>query len=803
MLRHIAARRDRVILVLAGLFLVVAAVVALASTATRIGRPTPGFITWQNLAVPAVTGSGDAAAAVPLRSVLEAVDGVPVASAAELHERLGQAPVGREFAYTFRHHDERTTVTLPTRLLGWGEMLPVVVPFLLNGLVLGVTSLVVFYFRPRLRAARAFLALGVTFGGMLLLALDAFAAAWLQRLCFTLDSLVPAALLHFALCFPEERAVVRRWPALEWLVYLPGLVLAALQNWFLGRSAAAHLAVSDVVYGADAAAAIVAIASLVYTFRRSGSAVARQQAKAVAAGFAVASFVPAIAILNVVLLDANIPFNPLAIFLLVCPVSIGWAIARHNLFEVDRFLRLGVVYGALSLLVFAAYAGLVVAGEWIVGAGAPLPAEVGALYIVAVLLLANPLRVRVQEAVDRLFYRQSYSYRGAVEHTSRRLASLLGTRDITGSVLHVVTDVMAIGSGALFVLRDDGIEAWGSPAAVDARARIAAAGSGAAIRALAARPRPVTAYEIGRRAADGDARSTAAVELARSLDVFLFVPLRFQDAPVGLLCAGEKLSGAFYSDEDLHLLETLANQAALALENARAYEALTRTQASLVEAERLAAVGELAATLAHGIRNPLAGIRMAAQVAQDDPADSATVGESLADIVSETERLEMRVRGLLDITRPANDRPETTDLGSLVRGFAAEVAARIPPAMQVETHVAADVPAVRIDPPRLREVLDVLVNNAVEALGGSGSLTIDVTPQPRGAAITVRDDGPGIPAEVVGRIFDLFFTTKSSGTGVGLAMAKRLIERQGGTLQVESEPGRGTTFTIELPGDAS
>jgi signal transduction histidine kinase len=802
MLRHIQERRDRFLLVLAAVALLGFVVVSLLSVATRIGHLTPGFVTWQNLVVPAVstTGDGDSAAAVPLRSLLEAIDGVPVRDAAALRERIGTKPAGHEFAYTFRHHDERVTVTLPTRTLRWAEVLPFVAPFLLNGLVLGITALIVFFFRPRLPAARAFLALGLTFGGMVVLAIDAFSSFWLHRLCFALDSLVPAALLHFALCFPEERDIVRRRPQLKWQIYAPFAVLALLQNYFLTRSAEAHLAVSDLVYAADAAAALFAVASLVQTFRSSANAVARQQAKAVAAGFAIASFVPAIAILNVVLLDAHIPFNPLTIFLLVCPISIGYAIARHNLFEVDRFLRLGVVYGALSLVVFATYAGLVVAGEMLVGSGQPLPAEIGAFYIVVVLLVANPLRERVQTAVDRLFYRQTYSYRGTVVETSRRLASLLGTRQITESVLHVLTDVMTIGSGAVFALRgEDSVEAHGKPAGTDATARELSTDSAAAIRSLAARRGPVTAYEIESRRQDGDARAVAEADAAQALDAVLFVPLRFQDHPVGLLCVGEKLSGAFYSDEDVHLLQTLANQAALALENARAYEALAQAQASLVEAERLAAVGELAATVAHGIRNPLAGIRMAAQIAQEDRDDAATVDDSLTDIISETDRLEKRVRALLDITRPAVFAPAATDLGPWVTAFAAETRAHLPQGVELTTRIAADPATVAIDPPQLHEVLEVLVNNAAEAMQGTGKVAITVAPGDRGVKIAVADDGPGISPQVLGRIFDLFFTTKTSGTGVGLAMAKRLVERQGGTLSATSEPGRGTTFTIELP----
>ncbi len=802
MFRHMQRRSDRLVLVVAGAALIGLVTVSLLSVSARIGHVTPGFVTWQNLVVPAVsrTSETDAANDVPLRSLVEAVDDIPIRSAEELRARIEAEPPGHAFIYRFRHHEEISHVTLPTRTLRWAEMLPIVAPFLLNGVVLWVAALVVFYFRPRLPAARAFLALGLTFGGMVILALDAFSSFWLQRLCFALDSLVPAALLHFALCFPEERDAVRRRPQLKWQIYLPFAFLALLQNYFLTRSAEAHLLVSDLVYAADSAAALFAVVSLVQTFRSSRNAVARQQAKAVAAGFAIASFIPAIAILDVVLLDAHIPFNPLTIFLLVCPVSIGYAIARHNLFEVDRFLRLGVVYGALSLLVFATYAGMVVLGEIFVGSGQPLSAEIAALYIVVALLVANPLRERVQLAVDRLFYRQTYSYRGAVEETSRRLASLLGTEQITESVLHVVTDVMTVGSGVVFVLRDDGgIDTHGRPDATDRIARQQVLSRRRAVVALANRTSPATAYEVERRQREEAADVADAPELAHALGAILFVPLRFRDKPMGLLCVGEKRSGAFYSDEDVHLLSTLANQAALALENAHAYEALARTQASLVEAERLAAVGELAATVAHGIRNPLAGIRMAAQVAREDRDDTETVTESLTDIVNETERLEKRIRGLLDITRPSDFHPAPTDLRTWSHAFVTDTRARLPGGVSLSLEDDGTSLSVAVDPLRLHEIVDVIVNNAAEAMSGQGRVEISLAATECGASIRIRDDGPGMPAEIRARVFDLFFTTKTSGTGVGLAMAKRLIERQGGTISVDSTPGGGTTFLIDLP----
>jgi signal transduction histidine kinase len=271
---------------------------------------------------------------------------------------------------------------------------------------------------------------------------------------------------------------------------------------------------------------------------------------------------------------------------------------------------------------------------------------------------------------------------------------------------------------------------------------------------------------------------------------------------VGLLLVGEKKSGAFYSDEDVQLLQTLGNQAALALTNARAYEALRRAQEELVQAERMAAVGELSATVAHGIRNPLAGIRAAAQFAREEVDSPATMQEGFDDIIAETDRLERRIRAILDLARPFETRLEVVGVEALLRDFIASVRTRIPAGIDLSIECAPDLPRVEVDVRQLNEVLDALVVNAVEAMGAKGKLCIrggDGKAGMRRVNVTVDDTGPGIEPARLGRIFDLFYTTKASGTGVGLAMARRLLERQGGRIEVASVVGEGTTFTLSLP----
>ncbi len=763
--------------------------VALGSVSRQIGEPSPGFLVWDNLVVPAVGGRDwpGARAGVPLRAVLTQVDGVPVHDAAALRARLAALSPGTPVRYGFTHDGDAVEAIVPVTPLRWSAMLPVALPYLLIGLAFAATGLLVYYFRPDLPAAAAGLALGMILAGTLLLALDTLASFWLQRLYFLCESLVPSALLHFALCFPEPKQVVRRHPWLVWLAYLPGVALGVAQNAFLAAPAR-HLQVNDWVYGGMALAGIASIASLLHAYRTSDSPLARQRAKVVAGGVALAALVPSLVLLAVVGAGMDIPINFVAPFFLLYPLSIAYAVARHDLFEVDRYLRLGVVYGALTVLVFATYAGLTLGFERWAGAERRLPDGAVPIYLIALLLLFEPARARIQRLVDRLFFRERYSYRGTVEATSRALAAMLDTERIAAVLLETLTEVMAIEWGALTVL-----DAGAAGSRHFARPPGAAAPLPAPLLAEAVATRRPRAIYAERR------RDAAAAALA-ARGAALLVPAWFEQRPVALLTLGGRKSGAAYTADDLDLIQTLANQAALALQNARATEDLRRAQQELVRSERLAAVGELSAAVAHGIRNPLAGIRAAAQVAREDPEEAATVRESLDDIIQEADRLEHRVRSLLDFARPFEPTLRQGDLNAVVVEAAASLRRRVAPGIAFTCSPAAGLPPVAFDAVQLTEVIEALAVNAMEAMGGAGSLAIATRVAANGGVeLVVSDSGPGMDTAQQGRIFELFYTTKASGTGLGLAMVKRLIDRHGGRIRVESRPGAGAAFVVTLP----
>ncbi len=231
---------------------------------------------------------------------------------------------------------------------------------------------------------------------------------------------------------------------------------------------------------------------------------------------------------------------------------------------------------------------------------------------------------------------------------------------------------------------------------------------------------------------------------------------------------------------------------------------LRAIQDQLRASERLAAIGEVSAAVAHGIRNPLASIRAAAQVVRDAPGDSVVAEKYLTGITTEVDRLGRWLRALLDSVRPFELRVAPVDLNAVIDGVLAVLRDGMTSAgIKLELELAADAPTLRADEVQLQQALLAVLENAVDVLPKGGTVGVRSerweSPTGPGVRLTIRDTGEGIPADRLARIFDPFYTTKTRGTGLGLAIARRVIEAHGGSVKVASGPGTGTTFTITLP----
>jgi PAS domain S-box-containing protein len=230
-------------------------------------------------------------------------------------------------------------------------------------------------------------------------------------------------------------------------------------------------------------------------------------------------------------------------------------------------------------------------------------------------------------------------------------------------------------------------------------------------------------------------------------------------------------------------------------------ESRERISTQLQVSERMAALGRITAGVAHEVKNPLNSMRLWLENLKENlPADEALPMQAVRVLDSEIDRLDTVVKRFLDFTRPVELHQEETQLADVLDDVVRVARPQIEKAkIEVETHWAQGLPAARVDRQLLQQALLNLVLNAVEAMPDGGRLTLTLERRGEMAEIQVKDTGRGIPPEHRSRVFQLFFTTRPGGSGIGLASAFRTIQLHNGAIDFETEVGRGTSFRIELP----
>ncbi len=232
------------------------------------------------------------------------------------------------------------------------------------------------------------------------------------------------------------------------------------------------------------------------------------------------------------------------------------------------------------------------------------------------------------------------------------------------------------------------------------------------------------------------------------------------------------------------------------------FRALRVRQDELVRKEQLAAVGELAAVIAHEVRNPLAIIMNAVSALKKGSSDRQQLDTLFAILTEETTRLNRIVGDLLHYARPLSVADQSVDVAEIVERAVSHI--RESPSVEVELIVQAKPPRVRGDAVLVRQAIDNVLHNAVQAMGAGGSLqvTVRASRSTEGVNVTIRDTGEGMDTVVRKRALDPFFTTRPTGTGLGLAIVSRVVDAHHGRLTIRSERGAGTEVCIFFPRDA-
>jgi signal transduction histidine kinase len=444
------------------------------------------------------------------------------------------------------------------------------------------------------------------------------------------------------------------------------------------------------------------------------------------------------------------------------------------------------------------------------------------LAAIAILVLFEPLRSKVEDKIHAIFFRQRRELESAVREAQQRLVHVLEIEEMAEVVVRALEQSRRLTTAALYLLDPDGAElslrhAFGEGVPV----RVEVATARPLLERLARTP-SVVLENVARDAQEARARGAPSAELDALLAASQVLGRVAGGVVVGVRAASDQIVGLLVvqdervrdalSPDEIALLEGLVPLIGVVIENSRAYERMK-------ERDRLAAIGQMAAGLAHEIKNPLGSIKGAAQLLADSDPESTLGGAGARDfldiIIEEVDRLDRVVGSVLDYARPQRGDPAPVEVNAIVRRTMQILGPAAGDGVAIDLELDEALPRVRVDAEQLRQVLMNLAHNGLQAIGEQGRLTVATRARtgPRAAwhaaeppvggdrwvEIAVRDTGPGISPKILSNLFVPFFSTKTKGTGLGLAISQRIVRAAGGEIEVASQEGTGTTFTVILP----
>jgi signal transduction histidine kinase len=824
-----ASRAVRAGAIAIGLLAILLATRTTITSSAWVGRVFPGFMLLDNRVIASVSLAHWPGASVPelYQSQVEAVNGRMIGSAPEVYAYVAPLPVGTAVQYQLRRDGQENNVIIRTQRFGLRDWMLLFGAFLLNGIVYMGSGLLVWLLRPG-PLGRAFVALGIIWAVFLLTAMDLYGPATFFRLHAASESLLAPALLQLTSLFPEPR----RWARWRLAGYVPALIILVPYQLYLY-----HPSVYSTILETNMAylglAGIVLGTQLVWDYVHGHSALGRRRVRVATFGTVLAIALPGALLLTSALRGGRAPINLLTFATVILPLSLAYAVVRHHFFEIDTMVKRGAYYILLTGAVGVAYAAAIVLFNWALPGGITGSAAFPVLFTLAVLLLFNPLRTFLQGVVDRVFFRTSYDSAKVLEAVGAELSSALTRDHIARLVRNGVDGAIPNARTRLFVGSvAEGFEEVGGVFSVPRTLfRFLAPG------------RVLTAFDSAESYPDA-AIAERVRDALGALDAEVAVPLWQRGELVGVLTAGPKRSGLFYTAGDADFLRALAHQAAIALQNAASYEELVvlntrleervaerteqlevsnrdlaaalqdlrQTQVQLVQSEKMASLGRLVAGVAHEINNPVSFIatsvsplrRRLERAAAAAPPEMQRLLSEADEIVGIMERGAERttaiVRDLRSFSRLGEATRKPVDLHEGIDTTLRLLEARWRDRITIHRDYG-DLPPVECDPGQLNQVFMNVLANACDAIGSSGNLWITTRVDGELADVAIRDDGPGMPPDVMDHVFDPFFTTKDvgGGTGLGLAISHQVVTAHGGTIDLETAPGTGTTVRIRVP----
>jgi signal transduction histidine kinase len=827
-----------------------------------IGAPFPGFFIMANRVIASVS--------LPHWSIAQShhiyqhavvkVNDHPIATAEDLYATVRQLPPGSPITYTLEKDRRTSQATLPSQLFTRGDYILLFVPYLLSGLTLALTGIAVWFISPYTPASLALLISGLAGGLFAITGVDLYAPSWFFRLHILGEAIFPAGLLHLALVFPVDR--LRRFRTA--FLFFPYLVASTLSVAYEMRLfyPSAYSEIHNLCMVHVGLGGLVLLGAVIWDYFTTDSHLTKQRVRVILLGFLSGYTLPAGVMLASGVTGGDVAVNYAGFTVFLFPLSLGYAIVKHDLFEIDALLKRGIFYLALTASLAASYALLLAFLNWMLRSTAFTRSPIfPLLFALAVAFFLNPLKDYLQQGVDRVFFRLRYNPKKVLEETSAVLTSTLRLDELLTYIWKTIQETLGVRQGQLLLLAQPQEQYITVHPLSDNPVTFPA--DHPLLKEIRRR-RALTSYDLESirlpLALQGQLKSGLA-----QLGAQLVIPFTVKGEVIGLITLRAKESGAFFTVDDIDFLYTLANQGALSISNARAYQAiqefntaleqkvdertqelaltneelqtslrrleqayrdLQRSQENLSRAEKMAALGRLAAGIAHEMNTPLGASLTSLKLLHDlveeyqasieDPAvetaDHQDIAAEMDRLVRATqqwvEKAAAHIRSLKAHTRdlqPGEARPFSVMQVIEDTGVLLSHRLRLSQCSLLVSCVAAN-PVLYGDPGKLGQVLTNLIVNAIDAYHGmndaGGEVAVEVSEANGALEIRVRDQGSGIPADHLERIFEDFFSTKplGEGTGLGLSLARNIISNFfGGSISVRSELGHGSEFLIQLP----
>ncbi|MBI4257228.1 hypothetical protein HY626_04195, partial [Candidatus Uhrbacteria bacterium] len=505
-------------------------------------------------------------------------------------------------------------------------------------------------------------------------------------------------------------------------------------------------------------------------------------------------------------------FHPWGTYLVTLNgLTLYYLIFRYQFLNVVVIVKRTVIFSGLiasAFLMFGALTHILNTGVTRLFGLSPVGVTYVSLAMVA--LSADSIYRFLQSRTDRLLFQKKYSYQKVLNEVARGMAQIADIDAMFSLIQGFLTEKMRILRSRIYLLEKDGsrfslrssVEAAGQNDFIDANDPLATV--------LVAQRAALISEDIAHlaKASHGGNPGTLSVRsLLKPYGALVAVPSFSQNGLVAIFLLGEKKSGDQYNQIDIDTLDTLAHDAAVALENARLYDDLQKSykqleeaQSQVVQSEKLAAIGRLAAGMAHEVNNPLTVIAGQAKLRLLDEG-RGDQRKFLEEVVRQTDRAAEITKKLLKFAKPRIGEVELIDARGLMEETLALADKQVSldgiEVMQKFSSTDCHFTAHRH---QIQEVFLNIILNARQAMPEGGTLEISAVPDsPQETKISFRDTGQGIRHANIPKLFEPFFTTKAGGTGLGLFVSYRIVQAHGGRIEVESAEGKGTAFHVYLP----